>query len=175
MAKVVFGVAAPFTLVAVLVIGLGLSAIPFAGIPLLAISIVALVAAMVLAYAASSRPLRVALSIEPFRCALCGERIPRRELPAHVRRRHPGEIGYLHVIAVGTYLGTFVTIGMGTLVLFALIEFYEITISPRSPNHYLEIFFIVIYAFALLASIAALGTWWVNRSREYQARRSVRA
>lgn len=170
MAKIVFGVATPFTLVAVLVIGLGLSPVSFAGIPLLAISIVALVAAMILAYAVSSGPLRVALSSEPFRCALCGERIPRRELSIHVSTRHAGDIGYLHVVAVGTYLGTLVLIGMGTFVLLALIEFYEITISPRSPNHYLEIFFIVIYAFAVLASIAALGTWWINRSREYQAR-----
>lgn len=167
MARITFLSALPFALLIAVIIALGPTSASIAGVPLLWVAVVLLVASVSLAYALNLRLLQAALAQEQFRCLLCKGRFPRAALATHVRERHPRDRRYLRVIGVGSRLSTFVVVAMLLLVLFALIQFSLVVQDPRSPRLYLGFWLVLAYAFVVLGTTGAVGTWWTRRIREY--------
>ncbi len=170
MAQRTFLSGLPFAFLVAAIIALGLSSTSVAGVPALWVGLVALVASVSVAYGLSSRVLRATLAHEPFRCMLCGGRMPRAALATHVREDHPRDTRYLRVIGVGNRLSAFVVGGMLLLVLFSLVQLSMVVEDPRSPSLYLGFSLILVYAFAVLGTTALLGTWWSRQLRELHAR-----
>ncbi len=119
---------------------------------------------------ASSGSLRRAYAETPFRCFFCDSRVPRKDLPQHILKEHPGRSEIARLLRFPGYLATGAIAGIGVLVILATADMYIAVAEAGTGGPLFRAIYITSGVIALVLALAlgvAGSTWYrvVARAR----------